>query len=380
MLALTIACALRLSIRVKPVSGPTPTLAPRARRNHGRPTLRDVATAAGVTAITVSRYLRAPGQVAPATAALVQAALSATGYVPNKQAGVLASGQGSIVAALVPNLAQSIFAETLQGLSERLEASGLQLLVASSGYSIAREEAQVRALLGWAPRALVVTGRHHTRGTMTLLHEAQARGCRVVEMWDQHGGGAGPGAGFAQVGFNHRAAGRTMAAHLLDAGHRHLAYVDSATTGDRRARERGDGFVAAAHAAGATVARMPAPDGEPITGGREVLAKLLALASRPSAVAFANDHLACGALLGAQAAGIAVPQTLALIGFGDFELATHVGRGLTTLAPPRRAIGERTAELLLEQIDAAAGVVRRVRLDCRLVVRGSSRPSEVAPN
>jgi LacI family transcriptional regulator, gluconate utilization system Gnt-I transcriptional repressor len=353
-----------------PVSSTTATTAaipavPRQRRGHGRATLRDVAAAAGVTAITVSRYLRAPAQVSPDTAEAIRGALAATGYVPNKQAGVLASGRGSIVAALVPNLAHSIFAETLQGLAGRLEAAGLELLVASSGYSAEREEAQVRALLGWAPRALVVTGRHHTPGAQRLLREAHAGGCTVVEMWDHHARGAER---FAQVGFNHRAVGRAMAAHLLALGHRRLAYVDSAVAGDYRARERGDGFVAAAEAAGASAVRVPAPAGEPIAAGREVVPTLLALRPRPTAVGFANDHLGCGALLGAQAAGVAVPGALALIGFGDFELAAHLAPGLTTLAPPRREIGERVAELLL----ADGGAAPRLRLDCPLVVRGST--------
>ena len=110
-------------------------------------TLRDVAVAAGVTAITVSRCLRSPGQVAPETAARLQAAIAATGYVPNKQAGLLAGARSSIVAALVPNLAHSIFAETIQGLSDALGAAGLELLVASSGYSAEREEAQRRVEL-----------------------------------------------------------------------------------------------------------------------------------------------------------------------------------------------------------------------------------------
>ena len=342
--------------------------APRQRRGHGRATLRDVAAAAGVTAITVSRYLRQPGVVAPATAAAIRDALSASGYVPNKQAGVLASGRGSIVAALVPNLAHSIFAETLQGLARALEAAGLELLVAASGYSVEREEAQIRALLGWAPRALVITGRHHTPGALKLLREAHAGGCTVVEMWDLHPRGR---EGFAQVGFNHRAAGRTMAGHLLARGHRRLAYVDSAVAGDDRARERGDGFVAAVQAAGAVALRLPAPAGEPIAAGREAVGLLWARAERPSACAFANDHLGCGALLGAQAMGLRVPADLALVGFGDFELAAHLAPGLTTLAPPRREIGERTAALLLAQLDQA-GVGPRLALECPLVVRGSS--------
>jgi LacI family gluconate utilization system Gnt-I transcriptional repressor len=326
--------------------------------------LRDVAAAAGVTAITVSRYLRSPGQVAPETAAGIRQALSATGYVPNKQAGVLASGRGSIVAALVPNLAHSIFAETLEGLSGTLEAAGLELLVAASGYSTEREEAQIRALLGWAPRALVITGRHHTPGALKLLREAHASGCSVIEMWDHHGRGA---QGFSQVGFNHRESGRHMAKHLLQAGHRRLAYVDSAVTGDYRARERGDGFVAAAEAAGVPVQRLAAPPGEPISAGREVVAQLQA-----TAAAFANDHLGCGALLGAQAAGLRVPQDLALIGFGDFELAAHLAPGLTTLAPPRREIGAQAAAMLLAQLEGAAPV-QRLKLDCPLVVRGSTQ-------
>lgn len=351
---------------VRPADDPV-AATPRQRRSHGRVTLRDVAAAAGVTAITVSRYLRQPDVVAPATASAIRDALASTGYVPNKQAGVLASGRGSVVAALVPNLAHSIFAETLQGLAGRLEAAGLELLVAASDYSIEREEAQVRALLGWSPRALVITGRHHTAGTLKLLREAQAGGCAVVEMWDHH---ARTRAGFPQVGFNHRDAGTAMAAHLLARGHRRLAYVDSAVEGDYRARERGDGFVAAAEAAGATTLRLTPPSGEPIAAGREVVAALRAPAARPTACGFANDHLGCGALLGAQAMGLRVPQDLALVGFGDFELAAHLAPGLTTLAPPRREIGERTAALLLgagDGLDART----RVRVDCPLVVRGS---------
>ena len=366
MLAVTLRHPGKLTIREKPVSEPTPLV--RQRRGHGRTTLRDVAAAAGVTAITVSRYLRSPGQVAPATAAGIRQALSATGYVPNKQAGVLASGRGSIVAALVPNLAHSIFAETLQGLSRPLEAAGLELLVAASGYDIEREESQIRTLLGWAPRALVITGRHHTPGALKLLREAHAGGCTVIEMWDHHGRGE---QGFAQVGFNHRAAGQAMARHLLDRGHRRLAYVDSAVAGDYRARERGDGFVSAGQAAGATVQRLTAPAGEPITAGREVVGVLMAMPDRPTACAFANDHLGCGALLGAQAAGLRVPQDLALVGFGDFELAAHLAPGLTTLAPPRQEIGARTAELLLAQLHGAARV-QRLKLECPLVVRGST--------
>jgi LacI family transcriptional regulator, gluconate utilization system Gnt-I transcriptional repressor len=145
-----------------PPALPVTGAARQPRRGHGRTTLADVAAAAGVTAITVSRYLREPYRVAPDTAAGVAAALRATGYLPNKQAGVLASaasGSARMVAALIPSIANSIFAETVQGLADALQGSGCELLLAATGYSVEREEEQLRALLGWFPSALVVTGR-----------------------------------------------------------------------------------------------------------------------------------------------------------------------------------------------------------------------------
>jgi LacI family gluconate utilization system Gnt-I transcriptional repressor len=162
-----------------------------------------------------------------------------------------------------------------------------------------------------------------------------------------------------------------MAEHLLARGHRRVAYVDSAVEGDDRAHERGDGFVAAALAAGAEVLRLTAPPGEPISAGRAVPGLLREVAHPSSACALANDHLACGALLGAQALGLRVPEDLALVGFGDFELAAHLAPGLTTLAPPRREIGERAAALLLAEPDPAAAP-KRVVVDCPLVLRGSA--------
>ena len=119
----------RPSIQTNPAAAASPTTdaahrpdpatppARRARRGHGRLTLDDVAQAAGVTKITVSRYLRESARVAPETAERIRHALAATGYVPNKQAGLLASGRGNVVAALVPNLSHSIFGETVQALA-----------------------------------------------------------------------------------------------------------------------------------------------------------------------------------------------------------------------------------------------------------------------
>ena len=357
----------------KPSSSPDPKF-PRQRRGHGRVTLEQVAEQAGVTSITVSRFLREPHRVAGATADRIRAALQATGYMPNKQAGQLASGRSRIVAAIIPSIANSIFAETVQGLSDGLQPAGYELLLASTGYSMEREEEQIRALLGWFPSGLVITGRHHTEAALSLLRAAALAGTPVIEVWDLQAAAARPD--FAQVGFNHELVGRAMADHLLAQGHRTLAYVDSGVVEDFRAHERGSGFTAAAEAAGASVRLIAAPKGEAIASGRLALTALMD-GSRAivSAAAFANDHLACGALLEAGALGLAVPGQLALMGFGDFPISRQLTPALTTVSPPRYEIGREAARLLLASFNDAEVATHRA-LPWELCVRASTTGAE----
>ena len=343
----------------------------RQRRGHGRATLQDVAEQAGVTAITVSRFLRASAVVAPETAQRIEAALMATGYVPNKQAGQLASGHSRMVAAIIPSIANSIFAETVQGLSDGLQEAGYELLLASTGYSREREQAQVRAVLGWFPSALVVTGRHHSAAALTLLRAAQAAQTPVVEIWDQQPEELSNG--FAQVGFNHADVGAAMAAHLLARGHRQFAYVDSGVGEDFRAHERGKGFIMAAEAAGVGVLHLTAQPGDAFDAGRRALAGLLDArdAKAVTAIALANDNLACGALLEARERGLDVPRQLAIMGFGDFEIGRQLRPALSTIRPPRYDIGRRAAALLLAALEHGTPLTAQP-LPWELLPRGST--------
>jgi LacI family gluconate utilization system Gnt-I transcriptional repressor len=344
------------------------------RRGHGRVTLADVAAMAGVTAITVSRFLREPQRVAGPTAAAIRRAIGATGYLPNKQAGTLASGGAGasrMVAALIPSIANSIFAETVQGLADALHGSGCELLLAATNYSVEREEAQLCALMGWQPSAIIVTGRHHTAAATALLRAARRRGTPVVEIWDDH-----PQAdGFAQIGFAHDDVGRAMAAHLIERGHRTLAYVDSSVAEDFRAHERGEGFLAEARHRRVRAERIVAPmAADALEAGRLALPLLLdERARRPrfDAAAFANDHLACGVLLAAPPRRIAVPREIALLGFGDFALGRQLSPPLSTVRPPRLEIGRAAAQALLQSLHDGAPVVG-ARLACDIVARATT--------
>lgn len=342
----------------------------RARRGHGRPTLDDVAQAAGVTRITVSRYFRSPDKLSAQTTALVRAAVQQLGYVPNAQAGQLASGRSRIIAALVPSLGYSIFAETIQGLSEGLIDSGYELMLMPTAYSLEREEQQLRTLLAWSPSALVLTGRRHSPGCQQLLAALQAQATPVVEIWDRPGREDGPQAS-ARIGFDHHHIGSRMAQCLLDLGHRHLGYVDSPVKEDYRARERLAGFAAAVRGAGGRVDQWVAPVGDGFDAGRLSLQQVLAQPVVPTALAFANDFLAAGAWVELQGLGARPGAGPAVLGFGDFPVSRQVRPMLSTVRTPNVEIGRAAAQTLLSAMQSGERPQGQ-NLACELLVRGST--------
>ena len=353
-------------------SGPSVVAETPRGRGHGRATQATVARHAGVTTMTVSRYLREPQRVAGVTAERTAAALALTGHTPNKHAGMLASGRSSMVAAIIPNIATATFAETVQGLSDLLQPRGLELLLASTNYSLEREEEQIRAVLGWSPSALVVTGRRHTDAALAMMRQAQADGVPVLEMWDHD-----PlDRSFVQVGFSHEAVGAMMAGHMLQQGHRDLAYVDSGVREDYRAHLRARAFVAAITAAGASVRVFDAPRIDPMAAGRAAFSEMQQ-AGLPGAVAFASDNFAAGAYLGALEARIDVPGDLAMLGFGDFPISRQLPGGISTVSVSPLAIGKACAQHLLASWAALAegrAPSRRHRVVVpRIVARRSSQ-------
>ncbi len=343
-------------------------------------TLQDVASHAGVTTMTVSRYLRAPTQVASATADKIAIALLSTGYTPNLQAGSLASGRSQVVAVIVPNMAHSIFADTLHGLGQGLQALDLQMLVASSNYSMTHEEQQIRTVLGWAPAAVVVTGRHHSPAAIALLQDYAQRGTPVVELWDWHDAAD---CKFSQVGFDHFEAGALMASALLARGHARYAFMNSAVTQDFRAQERGRGFAQAIAQAGYCAQMLTAPHSEFMEAGSVCMRTWLSAqhGRLDCGMAFANDVLAVGAAQAAAQAEVKIPGELGLLGFGDFPISrvwqAHAGaactQGLSTLSVQGEQIGRQCAQLLAKSLQTEASLRQPAQqhIAPQLQIRGS---------
>ena len=345
----------------------TPETVRRPRRRKDGVTLRDVARLAGVAMITASRAINTPDRVAAATLARVQAAVEATGYVPNLLAGGLASSRSRLVAAVVPTIVGPVFLETIQSLTESLATAGYQLMLGQSGYDASREDALLDAIIGRRPDGIILTGiMHSEQGRRRLL----ASGIPVVETWD-----------LARdpidmlVGFSHEKIGPAVVEHLFARGRRRFAVL---TGDDQRALRRKASFVAAARARGLACDSL---DGLP-TGivrapttlgcGRTGLTDLLARHPGIDAIFCSSDLLALGVLTQAQAQGIAVPRQLAVVGFGDMAFARDLEPALTSVRIDGTSIGRLAARLIIDRAEGRPVVDRIIDVGFSIVPRAST--------
>jgi len=319
------------------------------------PTLSAVAERAGVSAITVSRVVRLPEMVAPQTRARVEAAMRELGYVPNQLAGALAGARSNSVGVLVPTIANSIFADTVQGLSDEMEPLGYAVILAQSRYDDTREDRMLSALLSRRPEAIVMVGSPATAEGARLLRRA---GIPVVETWELP-----PDPIDAVAGFDNYEAGVAVARHFVAQGRQSLAFIGG---DDPRATRRWNGFLQVAMQAGLKAPRRLMLD-------RNASGSVVALANLPGvdAVFAANDAHAIGFMSGLRSAGLlrngpAKEQPVAVIGLGDLEMGRLISPSLSTIRVHGDAIGRTAAKLMLTREGP-----RRIDLGFELVLRDS---------
>ena len=339
------------------------------RRKLGMHTIHDVASMAGVSSITVSRYFNAPEKVSPAVRERLQQIILETGYVPSQMAGRLASAESRIVGAVMQNTGSLTFAALVRGMGDGFEGANLQLLLANTEYSDAREERAIRSFVGWHPSALILTRDDHTHEGEALLRAAR---CPVVETW-----GVVEGRPFHQVGFPHADIGVVLARHFLEQGARRIRFALRRAPQDFRAQQRAQGYAKAMREAGLRPDVQVSPCDDEYVAGAQVLDQLAAepVDSRPQAVIFSSDNMAVGAILHAPRKGMQLPRDVAIAGFGDAAIAARLHPSLTTIRPRPYEIGLKAAQVVMQlKKDKEAAEHPDVHLvPCELIVRESSQ-------
>ncbi len=336
------------------------------------PTMADVARLAGVSPMTVSRAFRRHASVSEETRAAIQAAAESLGYIFDATAASFRSQRTDFVAVTIPSINNANFADTVRGLSDGLRERGFEILLGYTDYDIREEERLVGQLLRRRPEAIVVTGGRHTPRTRKLLADARIP---VVETWDLPAEPIG-----SVVGFSNAAAVGILVDHLVASGYRRLAFIGGDADRDTRGSDRRAGFVAALRRHGLDGHRLIAAGTPPISmrEGADAMARLLAEFPDTEAVVCVSDLSAFGALTECQRRGIAVPERIAIAGFGNFEIADVAVPSLTTIDPFPRKIGLSTARLIVDLIDGTAGPGTTIAVTPELRLRETVR--SVAPS
>ncbi len=326
--------------------------------------IKEVAQHAGVSIGTVSNVLNRPDIVSAGTRQRVMAAIEQLGYVRNDSARQLRAGTSRQIAIVVLDVANPFFTDVVRGAEQVAERYGISIVVCNSGEDASREMRHLDLLEEQRVRGVLITPVDDSpKSRMELMI---SRGTPVVLV--DHGSGWH---NRCSVAVDDVLGGRLAGAHLVQQGHRHVAFVggpDSiAQVHDRHTGLR----TALPRTVKLTTVATP---NLTVEAGRGAAAHLAELARRPTAMFCANDLLALGALQEMTRRAIRVPDEMAIVGYDDIEFAAAAAVPLSSVRQPREQLGRTAAQLLLEETDDVPGHEHRhVVFQPELVVRASSQ-------
>jgi LacI family transcriptional regulator len=322
-----------------------------------RPTMKDVAVAARVSLKTVSRVVNGEPGVTQSTEQRVRAAIETLGFRRNDSARLLRTGQAATVGLVLEDIGDPFYSALTRGVEAVARSRGSLLL---SGSSDADPETEHMLALTLCARRvdgliMVPTSTDHAfllpemaAGVPVVFADRPAGGIDADTVLSDNVGGASKGT-----------------AHLIAAGHRRVGYIgdnpDIFTAG-----ERYQGYRSAMSGAGLPVGDCWVAMGTPAAASVQgALARMLAGPEAVTAVFCGNNRVSVLALL----ALAAMEETIAVIGFDDFELADLLG--ITVIAQDSAELGRQAAELLFQRLDGDQSPPHRIVIPTRMITRGS---------
>lgn len=330
-------------------------------------TIKDVASAAGVSQATAARALNGYGSVSSTAKGRVMDAARELGYETNYIAQALRSGGTRAVTFLPGSIETPFFARMARDLSSSLEAAGYMLVVSSSYESVEREQAIVETIRRQMCRGAIVAPAHtETHGHLKRLHDG---GIAVVAI-DR----SLAAEGIDSVTVDNFALGADAARHLVERGHRTVGIIvdseDIATTAERQR-----GVMETVRAAGGT--SVPVLAGTAAGTAVSRVRRTLTGAGRPSAVIAVDAQTTEAALFAARESGLHIPSDLSIVGVDDHPYARLLDPPLTVMAQPVDRISEEAGALMINRLSGHAPEhVVDVQHRAALIVRGSTAPVE----
>lgn len=328
-----------------------------------RPTIVDVAGAAGVSKSLVSLVMRGAPNVSDDARAAVLEAASALGYRPNAMARSLAEQRSHVLGLMVSDLTNPFFVDVINGASETAIGGGYRVLVNTGDRDRDREVDALETMLRMQADGMIVAA---PIVSQDLLERIGSETPTVVTSRGLES------AVIDSVVLDDEAGARLAVDHLVALGHRRIAHIDGGPGPGARQRVRGYRSAMEDHGLGAHVRVTEGAYTE--DGGVQGAVSLLADPTPPTAVIAANDMAAIGALETLEAHGLAVPDDVSVVGFDDIFVAGLRHVGLTSIRQDGRRMGTLAVEMLIERAEHDRTRPRHIVLEPQLTVRSTTAP------
>ncbi len=306
--------------------------------------LSEIAKAAGVSKMTVSRVLRNADGFSEPTRAKVMAEVERLGYLPNRIAATFGTAQAStLIGVCVPNLSANLITQVLDALDKNFERLGYQMIIGSHNYQKQQEEAWLKSILEWRPAGIMLSSKFHSKNTVKMLRDTAIP---VLEFWNLNTSPIK-----LSVGFNEYDAGFEMSQHALLKGYKKAALLLASSDANSVAPERIDGFSRGFTEAGGEITHTEILNDEPgFYAGFYGTENLLNHTDNADMIYYMNDAMAIGGLAWCERKGIKVPDDIAIVGWGGYEAASVLPQRLTTTVIPVLQIGKLSAEQLARSL------------------------------
>jgi len=347
-----------------------------SRRKRGAVTIIDVAQAAGVSPMTVSRALKNEGRISEQTRASVLRIVGELGYTPNSSARSLAAGRPHQIGFVYSGITGAFLKNFLAGAVARARDTENQMVVETCDLDDETSQREAARRMAKADvRGVILTP--PISESSSLVEELQRLKIRFASV-----AVANPSDNPLTVRIDHRRAAADITRHLIELGHRRIGFIRGHRA-YRSAKERELGFGDALKATGIDPAECPVVQGHyNLESGIAAAEQLFQLDPRPTAIFASNDEMAAGVINVAHQRGIVVPRDLTVVGFDDMEVARIVWPRLTTIRQPVAQMAAAAIDLLLadleKQDEGLPPTAAEIVLDYKFVVRNSSGPPATA--
>jgi len=332
-------------------------------------TIYDVAREAGVSMATVSRVVNGNPNVKPSTRKKVMETIERLGYRPNAVARGLASKKTTTVGVVIPDISNPFYAEVTRGVEDIAKMYHYNIVLGNSDQQKPKELDLIDTFLEKQVDGLLFMGRQITPEHEAVFESAHVPVVLCATRDEKRR--------FPAVNINHRLASSEATHHLIESGHRRIAFIGGSLEEPQKGLAKLEGYREALESAALPFDEQLVRIGDyRYDSGYTAMKQLLELDDPPTAVFCASDEMAVGAIHAIQDKGLRVPDDVEVIGYDDVPLASMMRPKLTTVAQPMYDLGAVAMRLLTKFMNHEPIEEQRVTLLHQLIQRDSTKPRE----